>query len=128
MTGRYRPGTDTWIGSDSPSSRFGAVFEDDGEAAYFYAYDRANSEKAILDAVRIYDVASVVDREKDCEVAVTWSGDGLKAGLLIDGQLHAVVDFESCRAYCRNNLPPPGGAWAAAERAPWSEELAKLLA
>lgn len=127
MSGRFRPGTDTWIASGSPSSRFSAVFEDDGQTAYFYAYDRANSEQAILDAVHIYNVASVVDWDQDSEVAVIWSADGLKAGLLINGQLHAVLDFESRKGYCRNNFPPPGGAWAAPERAPWSDELGKLL-
>ena len=124
---RFRPGTDTWIASDSPSSPFSGVFEDDGAAAYFYAYDRGVPGGAILDAVHIYDVANVADADRDSEAEVVWSADGLKAGLRINGHVHAVLDFESRRGYCRSNFPPPGGEWAAPERAPWSDQLEDLL-
>jgi hypothetical protein len=125
----FRPGTETWIASDSPSTEFSGAFEDDGQVAYFYAYDRSGSggEGTILDAVHIYNVADVVDADRDSEAEVAWSTDGLKAGLLINGFLHAVLDFESRRAYCRSNFPPPGGAWEAPEREPWRDDLAKLL-
>ncbi len=123
----FRPGTDTSIASDSPSSSFSSVFEDDGETGYFYAYDRGNTENAILDAVQIYNVASVTDRDRDSEVEIIWSSDGFKAGLRIDGHLHAILDFESRKAYCRSNFPPPSEAWAAPERVPWNEALAGLL-
>jgi len=127
MGERFRPGTEAWIASDSPSSSFSAVFEDNGETGYFYAYDRSNTETAILDAVQIYNVASVADRDRDSEVDIVWSSDGLKAGLRINGRLHAVLDFQARRAYCRSNLPPPSGAWAASERPLWNETLANLL-
>jgi hypothetical protein len=124
---RFRPGTDTWIASDSPSSQFSAVFEDDGETGYFYAYDRGNPERAILDAAHIYNVANITDRDRDSVADFVWSSDGLKAGLLINGHLHAVADFESRRAYCRANFPPPGGEWAGGDRVPWSDDLEKLF-
>jgi hypothetical protein len=128
MSKRFRPGTDTWIASDSPSSRFSGVFEDDGETAYFYAYERDASQLAILDAVHIYNLANVTDRERESEVEIVWSSDGLKAGLFINATLHAVLDFESRRGYCRTNFPPPGGKWATtAQRSPWSELLAELF-
>ena len=126
MGKRFRPGTATCIASDSASSHFSGVFEDDGTTGYFYAYDRRPGV-GILDAVQIYSAAhlSVWDRESDAEIR--WSSDGLKAGLFIDGGLHALIDFDSRAAYCRSNSPVPGGAWAADTRAPWREELADLL-
>src|SRR5690348_14607595 len=107
MKQRFYPGTDVWLASDSFSSSYSGVFEDDGETAYFYAYDRGNPEEPILDAVHIYDAQSVSDRGRESEAEIFWSSDGLKAGLLINDVLHAVIDFESRRAYCRTNFPPP---------------------
>lgn len=129
MKVRFRPGAEAWIASDSATSSFSGVFEDDGETGYFHAYDRGNPENPILDAVHIYNVASIVDRDRtiDSEAEVRWSTDGLKAGLLINDYLHAVIDFEQCRAYCRTNCPPPGGAWEAPQREPWNDSLANLL-
>ena len=126
MRQRFRPGTATWIASDSPSSSFSAVFEDDGSTAYFYAYDRG-SGAGVLDALQIYNVGSAADPGRESQAEVQWSPDGLKAGLLLNDQLQAIIDFEARVAYCRSNYPPPGGAWASTARAPWREELAGLL-
>jgi hypothetical protein len=126
MRQRFYPGTATLIASDSPSSPFSAVFEDDGSAAYFYAHDRG-SDAGILDALHIYNVASAADPNRESQAEVQWSPDGLKAGLLLDDQLQAIIDFEARVAYCRSNYPPPGGAWASGARAPWRDELAGLL-
>jgi len=127
MSERFRPGTDTWIASDSLTSKYSGVFEDNGESGYFYAYDRGNPEQSMLDALHIYTVANLTDSDRDSEAEIIWSTDGLKAGLLINRRLHAVIDFKSQAAYCRNNFPQPGGPWAAPERIPWSETLADLL-
>jgi hypothetical protein len=124
---RFFPEKDAWLASDSPAVSFSGVFEDDGETSYFYAYDRANTEQPILDAVHIYNVASVVDRDRESEALIVWSPDGLKAGLLINGRLFAVLDFAARKAYSRSNFPPPGGAWAGGEREPWSDALEELL-
>jgi|SRR5215470_19652510 len=127
MATRYRPGTDTWVASDSATSSFSGVFEDNGETAYFYAYDRAKRERRILDAVHIYNVANVVDADRYSEVEIVWSPDGLKAGLLINRYLHAVLNFEAGKAYCRSNFPRPGGDWAGGDREPWDDSLSGLL-
>ena len=124
----FYPGTEVWLASDSPSSSYSGVFEDDGETAYFYAYDRGNPEEPILDAMHIYDARNVTDRERESEAEISWSSDGLKVGLLINDVLHAVIDFHSRKAYCRNNFPPPGGPWRAAHREPWQDAVASLLA
>jgi len=126
MRGRFRPGTATWVASDSPSTHFSGVFEDDGTTGYFYAYDR-KAKPPILDAVHIYNAANVVDADRDSEAEIRWSPDGMKAGLLINDYLHALVDFEARVAYCRSNFPPPSGAWAGSSRVPWRDALADLL-
>jgi hypothetical protein len=52
----WMPGQDLFIESFSPENRFGVVFEDDGEAAYFYAVekDAEGGGLRILDALHIW--------------------------------------------------------------------------
>ena len=120
----FTPGEETFYPSDSPSSSFSGVFEDDGQTGYFYAYDRSAPEDArILDACYIYNVANVLDHDRTSEVEVIWTIDGLKAALLINDYPHAVIDFRAKRAYCRTNFPPPSGQWRADVRAPWNDAL-----
>jgi hypothetical protein len=124
MPKSFLPGDATWYASDSPTTSYSAVFEDDGDTGYFYAYDRGASEgHAILDACHVYNVRNVVDREVPSEVSVIWTADGLKAALLLNGRPHAVLDFTARRGYCRSNWPAPKGAWRseASGRAPWDE-------
>ncbi len=123
MGRRFLPGDETWYASDSPSTSFSAVFEDDGKTGYFYAYDRARADEPILDALHIYNVRNVTDREIDSEAEIIWSMDGSKAALLINGYPHAVLDFAARRGYCRTGFPPPTGAWRAPERAAWDDRL-----
>jgi hypothetical protein len=124
---RFYPGQETFMASDSPTSGFSSVFEDDGKTGYFYAFDRGNEQNPILDGVHIYNAGKVVDRDKASEAEIVWSRNGLRAGLFINGYLHALLDFHAKKAYCRSNFPPPGGAWASPERPPWNDSLAELL-
>jgi hypothetical protein len=120
----FTPGEETFFASDSPTSSFSGVFEDNGQTGYFYAYDRAAPRDArILDACHIYNVANVVDRDRPSRVEVIWTNDGMKAALLINDAAHAVVDFGARRAYCRTNFPPPTGPWKAETRVPWDDAL-----
>jgi hypothetical protein len=122
VSATFTPGEETFYASDSPTSSFSGVFEDDGETGYFYAYDRAAPEDArILDACHIYTVANVVDRDRPSQVEVIWTKNGLKAALLINDYAHAVIDFEARRAFCRSNYPPPTGPWRAEVRDPWDD-------
>jgi hypothetical protein len=123
----YLPGDETWLPSDSPTSRYSAIFEDNGETGYFYAYERTQPEGTILDALHIYDVRNVVDREIPSRAEIRWSRDGLKAALLLNNYPHAVIDFAARRAYCRNNYPRTTGPWSDRPRAPWSDDLMQLL-
>ena len=94
----FRPGDETVLASDSPTSAFSAVFEDDGDCGYLHAWDRDLPESArVLDAVMIYDVGRLPEqvREREVDVEIVWSADGLKAGLRVGGGLQAVLDFEA---------------------------------
>lgn len=104
-------GRATVVESSSPSQPYGAVFEDDGETGYFYALDFGAGEQPIQDAVHIYDVANIPDPETPSTVQIVWSSDGLKAGLIIDRDPFAVIDFAARRAVCRSGFPQPSRGW-----------------
>jgi hypothetical protein len=96
------------------------VFEDDGESGYFYAVDVSNDEVAIVDAMHIYTVIDVTDRELASVIKILWDEDGPRAALLINDYLHAVFDFEGRRGYCRNEFPAAGNRW---ERPEWNDRI-----
>ena len=62
-------------------------------------------EQKIVDAAHIYNVASIVDRQRESEVEIVWSADGKKSLLLINRYPHAVFDFAAERGYCRTGFP-----------------------
>jgi len=104
-------GTGTVVDSWSPQGRYAVVFEDDGETGYFYALGAVGEENPILDALHIYNVDSVADRERPSTLQIVWSADGLKAALVINRYPHAAFDFEARRGYCRTGFPPPNPGW-----------------
>jgi hypothetical protein len=59
----------------------------------------------ILDAVHIYNVANVADRERPSTVCIVWSEEGTQCALLINAYPHAAFDFSAKRGYCRTNFP-----------------------
>ncbi len=93
----------------SPDGRYSVVFEDDGDTGFLYALDYSKSEKnPIQEAMSIYDVKSVTDREKPSEVVLVWTSDSRQAALFINSYPHAVFDFGTKRGYSRRNFPKPG--------------------
>lgn len=113
--------------SDSVSKKYSVVFEDDGETGYFYAILREdNGDQPILDAMHIYNVRDVVDKNKSSEIKIFWSKDGLKSVLVINDYPHAVFDFESKRGYCRTNFPPPDNSWTKFSHE-WTDDALKLF-
>ena len=119
MSKAFLPGHETWYASDSPASEFSAVFEDDGETGYFYACDRAGGGR-VLDAVHVYSVRSVVDKDRQSLAEIVWSADGMKAALLINDHADAVIDFAKRCSYCRSEFPSPASNW---HRGEWSDQL-----
>jgi hypothetical protein len=126
----FKPGDKALIGSDSPTHPNSAFFEDDGDTGYFYAMDLARSENMILDAVHIYNVANVLDRDRESSLSIVWSADGMKCALLINGYPHATFDFGAKRGYCRTNFPnlpnTPTGCWDSSDHY-WSDEAVAWL-
>lgn len=103
---QLRVGTNTVLECPAPNTHFGVVFEDDAETGYFYGLDLSREHPGqVVDALHIYNVHSVTDKEKPSLCEIVWAEDGLKAGLFLNGQPHAVFDFASRRGYCRNNFP-----------------------
>jgi hypothetical protein len=126
MSLEFMPGRETFYASDSPTSGYSVVFEDDGRTGYAYPYDRgADPPARILDACHLYNAANVVDHDRASKVEVIWTADGLKAALLINGRAHAVIDFAAKHTYCRTNFPAPTGPWRARARIPWNDDIMK---
>jgi hypothetical protein len=121
---KFFVGKPTVVAADSPTEPFGCVFEDDGETGYFYAWDFHLKENNIVDALHIYNVGSVIDRDLESVVEIVWLPDRLKALLRINGYAHAVFDFSVKRGYCRNNYPNPPleGDWASPSHE-WNESV-----
>jgi hypothetical protein len=118
------------IAADAPDGGHSAFFEDDGETGYFYAVDLARTEDPIVDAVWIYNVKNVVDRDRPSQVGIIWSEDGARCALLINDYPHAAFDFAAKRGYCRTNFPnfknPDDGNWVTADHS-WSDEAVSWL-
>jgi hypothetical protein len=97
------------VPSSSALGRYQAVFEDDGATGYFYALDTAQAGNPIVDALHIYNVDSVADRDQPSQLHIVWSTDGLKAALFLNSFPHAVYNFEAQRGCCRSGFPPAAG-------------------
>ncbi len=104
-----RVGEAAVVESDSSVGRYRAVFEDDGATGYFYALDTARMDNPIVDALHVYNVQAVADRERPCQLHIVWSADGLKTVLFLNSYPHAVYNFEMQRGCCRTGFPPPLG-------------------
>ena len=119
-------GTETIVSSNSPSKTYQVVFEDDKETGYFYGLDTSIKGNSIVDALHIYNVSSVTDKEKPSKVQIVWSGDGNKALLLINRYPHAAFDFTAKRGYCRTGFPPPSKNWSS-EGHDWDDKVLGLF-
>jgi hypothetical protein len=121
-------GSDTFFPCDSKQKPYAVVFEDNGDTGYFYACALGKKGVSeILDAVHIYNVKEVIDKDQPSEVKIGWSTNGLQVILLINDQPHAVFDFENQLGFCRTGFPPPGeGGWCKNDHK-WKEEALKYF-
>jgi hypothetical protein len=100
-------GTEALFPCDSNQEPYAVVFEDDGETGYFYGCAVTESGlPTILDALHIYNVNDVLDRDEPSEIKIGWSPTGMQAILLINDHPHAVLDFENQCGFCRTGFPP----------------------
>jgi hypothetical protein len=107
MSQSFVPGDETWYASDAPVGSHSVVFEDDGDTGYFYAVERRGEDIQILDAVQIYALRNVVDREIPSELEIIWTEGGEQAALYLNSHPHAVFDFHVRRGYCRTAFRHP---------------------
>jgi hypothetical protein len=107
----FTVGQDTYSRSVSSISTFAVIFEDNEETGYFYAIE-TDPDVEILDALHIYNVANIIDKDKPSKIQLVWSDDGTIASLLINDYCHALFDFEKKAGYCRNGFPDNNVGWA----------------
>lgn len=119
-------GQKTVVEGPSPDKRHVVVFEDDGDTGYFYALDMLRADNPIVDALHIYNVTNMTDRQIPSTVQIVWSADDLKAMLLINRYPHAVFDFAARRGYCRTAFPPPDKRWTARGHA-WDDKVVEMF-
>ena len=118
----YTVGQDSFFESVFRTNRFGVTFEDDLTTEYFYAVD-LDRDLQVLDALHIYNVYDVIDKDKPSKIQIAWSDDGLVASLLINNYCHAIFDFEIKAGYCRNGFPDNKGDWATIKNRTLTDEL-----
>jgi len=109
----------------SPKTSYAVVFEDDGKTGYFYGLNWENKKQPVLDSLHVYDVKDILDPSVSVRVEILWSEDGMKSALTINGFTHAVFNFESRKAYCRNNFPPPDRRFTKSHE--WNDEALDLF-
>jgi len=109
----------------SPKTSYAVVFEDDGKTGYFYGLNWENKKQPVLDSLHVYDVKDILDPSVSVRVEILWSEDGMKSALTINGFTHAVFNFESRKAYCRTNSPPPDRRFTKSHK--WSDEALDLF-
>ncbi|HVS95383.1 MAG TPA: DUF2251 domain-containing protein [Puia sp.] len=122
----WTPGEDLFLESFSPESQFGVVFEDDGEAAYFYAVEKDPNGAGL----RILDALHIHERDGDdappagpSRLQVLWAKDWKKCALLVDGYVHALFDFATHGGYNVNEFPPPNAIWTNGDRRLTEEQI-----
>ncbi len=105
----FTVGKVTFINSTAENNN-AVVFEDNEETGYFYAVD-SNNNVDILDALHIYNVSDVIDKDKPSTVKILWTVDLQKAFLSINDYYHAIFDFQNKAGYCRNGFPSSNTKW-----------------
>jgi len=109
----YTVGEPIVVEAPSHNQQFTTIFEDDGQTGYFYALDMAKSEMPIVDALQIFNVQNVTDRNIPSKIQIAWSKDSTVSVLFINDYPHAVFNFKNKSGYCRTNFPPSGkGDWS----------------
>jgi hypothetical protein len=98
--------TELVIASFPPASKgLGAVFEDDGTTGYFYVVDQGGEDMEMLDALHIYDVADVTDKQEPVTAQIFWNEEENAVALILNGTCHALYDVKRQAGFCRNAFP-----------------------
>ncbi|QES90886.1 DUF2251 domain-containing protein [Rhizosphaericola mali] len=117
----FTVGKDTFIDCSATNGN-AVIFEDNEETGYFYAVDQ-NNELNILDALHIYNVSDVVDKNKPSNIKIIWTDNFTKAILSINNYYHAIFDFKEHAGYCRNAFPNSKSNWTRVKDRLLTDEL-----
>lgn len=126
---KWTPGEDLFVENFASEGRYGVVFEDDGEAAYFYAVEKGGNggELSILDALHIHEGGEGGKEGGAKPLLIIWARDWMKCALVIDGYCHALFDFEAHGGYNINEFPPPNAIWTKGDRKLTDELIRRLF-
>ncbi len=102
---KFTVGTETLFDSTAAKGSVSVVFEDDGTTGYLYAVEPGD-EMRLLDALHVYNVADVEDRQLPVTAQLFWTVEETAAALVINGYCHALYDFQRQAGFCRNAFPP----------------------
>jgi len=95
---------DVFESAVEPNGRYGAVFEQDNETAYFYLLDFERPEgRHIIEALNLHSLMSLTE---EAPAAVVWGAMSGIVGLMVDGNAIAVFDL---------TIPSPNGRPAKSE-------------
>jgi hypothetical protein len=126
MHHEFHVGTPTVFESPAPRGVFGVGFEDDGATGYVYGVRRRRLRSPeILDALHLYNVSAVRDRDHAHRLEVRWASDGTRAAVFLNGHVHAAFAFSEQRAACMNAFPPPS-PWCRSGHE-WDPSLVEFL-
>ena len=78
----HRPGDKCVLESWFEGTPYGIIFEDDGDTGYFYA---AHEAQGIFDALHIYNVHDIADRDIPSTISLLWDETFDLAALEING-------------------------------------------
>lgn len=100
-------------------AEFGAVFEDDGETGYFYLLD----ENGIIDALHIYNVSDIQNRDIPLEIAILSDEKCTIFMLSIMGNIHAIFDTNKKFWKNLNNFPECHSDWSVDKNRELTDEI-----
>lgn len=81
----------------------------------------------ILDALHVYNVENISDKEIPSNLKILWNEDFSKSFLSINNYYHAVFDFKNQAGYCRNGFPESNGNWTKIKNRVLTDELLSNL-
>lgn len=92
-----------WVARANGDRTFGAIFEDDGQAGYFYLCSL--NPKEILNHVEIYQAADLPFPIREEHIQIYWAEHGQRAALCIRSWPLAVLDIPTRKGWLLPELP-----------------------
>ena len=129
---RITPTEEVVLKTSSSVSGHACVFEDDGTTGYLYALKPAENGDAIgpiADAVLVYQYTEGNPRQHSAELQFQWTDSGSCCGLVLDGHLYALFDFDTQTGFSISGFPPASetGGWARSKEMADAHKLLSIV-